>query len=160
MDNTYNKLKQRRYLVRALKESREPLDLEGWASKTKKIADEAGEWEEGSGPTKRKRDAERWVLREWITTDRRIGLEGTGTVCFRLRKPKNFSSLTFLSQAPWKLSVDEQWRLIQILIDTLRHQGIVSFDGFSIEHSDEIFKPRSQFQNDLVNSVSIPNVVP
>ena len=36
MDNTYNKFKQRRYLVQALYDLDEGLDFEGWAYKARK----------------------------------------------------------------------------------------------------------------------------
>jgi len=146
MDNTYNKFKQRRYLVQALKKAGEPIDLEEWARLVRKEAEQAGEWDEDAGSGKRKIDAEGWVLREWIATDRRLALEGAGAAIFRMRKPKTFSgfaSSSVLSGPPWNLNEDEQWKLIQVLLDTLRYQGIVSFDGFRPEHDDKIFKPRN-----------------
>jgi len=146
MDNTYNKFKQRRYLVQALKKVGEPIDLEEWARLVRKEAEQAGEWDEDAGSGKRKIDAEGWVLREWIATDRRLALEVAGAAIFRMRKPKSFSGFTgssVLSGSPWNLNEDEQWKLIQVLLDTLRYQGIVSFDGFSPEHEDKIFKPRN-----------------
>ena len=143
MDNTYNKFKQRRYLVQALEQKEESLDLEGWADRARRKAEEAGQWEEDISPQKKKREAQGWVLREWIATDRRLALEGAGVVKFELRRPSAFIGLPFFSESPWSLDSDEQWSLVQILIDSLRYQGIVSFGEFGIEHSDEIFKPRN-----------------
>jgi len=146
MDNTYNKFKQRRYLVQALEKRQWPIDLEEWAVLARKKAEQAGEWNEDAGSGKRKKDAESWVLREWIATDRRIALEGVGIAIFHIRKPNSFlafASSSLLSAAPWNLSENEQWKLVQVLLDTLRYQGIVSFDGFSSEHTDSIFKPRN-----------------
>ncbi len=146
MNNTYNKLKQRRYLVQALEKAPEPIDLEELSRLTRKEAEQAKEWNEDAGNGKRRKDAEGWVLREWIATVRRQALEGVGKAIFRLRKPKNFSAFansSVLSEEPWNLKEGEQWKLIQVLLDTLRHQGIVSFDGFSPEPTDDIFKPRN-----------------
>jgi superfamily II DNA/RNA helicase len=143
MDNTYNKFKQRRYLVQALEQEREHSDLEDWADRVRRQAEAAGQWDEDFSPQKRRREAQSWVLREWIATDRRLALEGAGVVRFFLRKPKNFSELPMFSQAPWSLHPDDQWSLVQILLDTLRYQGIVSFGDFRLDHSDEIFKPRN-----------------
>ena len=146
MNSTYNKFKQRRYLVQALEKTDEIIDLKGWATLTKKEAEVAGEWGEDAGIGKRNRDAEGWVLREWIATDRRLSLGGAGMAIFRMRRPNSFQALantSLLSKPPWGLNEDELWYLIQILLDSLRNQGIVSFDEFSLEHTDDIFKPRN-----------------
>lgn len=148
MGNTYNKFKQRRYLVEALKNESELIDLGEWAQRARKAAEIAGEWDEESTPATRKKDAGRWVLREWIATDRRLALEGAGNAVFRLRKPERFSSIEVLSGTPWNLNQEDQWTLIQVLLDTIRYQGIVSFSDdegvfSSIEPDDAIFAPRN-----------------
>lgn len=148
MDNTYNKFKQRRYLVEALGGQSEPIDLQEWVQRVGKVAGNAGEWDEESSVAKRKKDAGRWVLREWMAIDRRLALEGAGCVVFGLRKPELFLALPVLSGAPWNLNQDEQWTLVQILLDTIRYQGVVSFgddDGVfnGIEPSDAMFAPRN-----------------
>jgi len=147
MDNTYNKFKQRRYLVEALKSEAASIDLQEWAQRVKRVAQNWGEWDEESNDARRKRDAGRWVLREWIATDRRLALEGAGSVVFSLRKPERVASMDILSDTPWNLSPEEQWALLQVLVDTLRYQGIVSFDDDGsfdgIEHEDVIFVPRN-----------------
>jgi len=148
MDSTYNKFKQRRYLVAALEDESELINLQGWAQRARKIAEKAGEWDEESDESRRKKDAGHWVLREWIAMDRRLALEGAGCVVFRLRKPKLFSALPVLSGAPWNLIQEEQWILVQVLLDTIRYQGVASFDDDDgvfngIEHGDAIFAPRN-----------------
>lgn len=143
MDNTYNKFKQRRYLVQALEHKDEVLDLEGWADRVRRKAEEAGQWDENTSSQKRRREAGGWVLREWIATDRRLALEGVGAIKFALRKPQALPNIPILSKAPWFLDLDVQWSLVQILLDSLRYQGIVSFGEFGVEQSDEIFKPRN-----------------
>jgi len=132
--------------MQALEKADGPIELEEWTVLARKEAEQAGEWDEDAGRGKRKKDAEGWALKEWIATDRRLALEGAGSAIFRMRQPKFFSGFatsSILSGAPWNLNEDEQWELIQILLDTLRYQGIVSFDEFSPEHTDEIFKPRN-----------------
>lgn len=148
MGNTYNKFKQRRYLVEALGSESDPIDLGEWAQLARKKAEIAVEWDEESTAATRKKDAARWVLREWIATDRRLALEGAGNAVFRLRKPERFSSIEILSGTPWNLNQEEQWTLIQVLLDTIRYQGIVTFSDdegvfSSIEPDDAIFAPRN-----------------
>ncbi len=148
MDNTYNKFKQRRYLVKALEGESELIDLQEWVQRARNMADKAGEWDEESSSTSRKKDAGRWILREWIATDRRLALEGAGCVVFSLRKPNLFSTIPILSDTPWNLNQEEQWVLVQVLLDTIRYQGIVSFDDDDgvfngIGHDDAIFTPRN-----------------
>ena len=144
MDNTYNKFKQRRYLVRALS-GLEPLDLEEWSGKTRKVAEGYGEWDESVSPAARRREAGRWVLREWIATDRRLALEGAGVVRFSLRRPTRFTGIPSLSARGLVDSTDH-WTVIQILLDTIRYQGAVSFAGDAfdgIDPSDKEFEPRN-----------------
>jgi len=110
------------------------------------MANQAGEWDEDTSTPKRKKEAQRWVLREWIAIgiEKNNSLEGAGSITFKLRKPPMFKEIPILSIAPWELDESEQWTLMQILLNTLRERGIVSFDGFGIEHDDDIFKPRNQ----------------
>ncbi len=146
MDKTYNKFKQRRYLVEALYSSAGAVDLQEWVQHTRSVAEKAGEWDEDSSAATKKKDAGRWVLREWTATDRRLALEGSGCVVFRLRKPERFTAIDVLSGAPWNQDQEAQWTLIQVLLDTLRYQGIVSFDDEvfnGIGHDDAIFAPRN-----------------
>ena len=146
MDNTYNKFKQRRYLVKALEGESELIDLQAWVQRARKVADQEVEWDEDSSTASRKKDAGRWVLREWIATDRRLALEGAGCVVFSLRKPNFFPDIPVFSGAPWNLNQEEQWVLVQVLLDTIRYQGIVSFDDGefnNVGHDDAIFAPRN-----------------
>ena len=146
MDNTYNKFKQRRYLVQALEGCEESVGIKKWSRLVRTVAEKAGEWPERTDTDTKTKDAQSWVIREWIATDRRLALEGAGTVFFRIRIPSGFdrfASGSKLAGAPWNLTNQEQWELIQVLLDTLRYQGIVSFDGYDLEHTDEIFKPRN-----------------
>src|SRR3989338_6899193 len=96
MDNTYNKFKQRRYLVEALNSESGTIDLQEWVQRTRKVAEKAGEWDEDSSAATRKKDVGHWVLREWTATDRRLALEGSGCAVFRLRKPERFTAIDAL----------------------------------------------------------------
>ena len=146
MDSTYNKFKQRRYLVLALQQARGPMDFEDWEYSTIEAARNSGEWDDDVSASKKSRDAAGWIFREWIATDRRLALEGAGVVSIRARKSKrfgNFAVSSVLSKSPWNLSEDEQWILIQILLDSLRYQGIVSLGESKLDHTADIFKPRN-----------------
>lgn len=149
MAQTYTKLKQRRYLVQALLETSDHLDLGEWARRARERADNAGEWREDVQHRAQLREAGRWVLREWTAWDRRLSLEGAGVAGFTVRFPSAFSTLPELAAKPWSLDESTQRRLLHALFDTLRLQGVVSFcdesgsfDG--IEHADDAFAPRSR----------------
>ncbi|MFV2072723.1 MAG: DEAD/DEAH box helicase [Thermoanaerobaculales bacterium] len=150
LEGTYAKLKQRRYLAQALDNMNEAIGLGEWAHRVRRVAASANEWDEDTERTRMAKDAGAWVLREWTAYDRRLSLEGTGVVYFRLRRPRAFSGLPALTNTPWELDPEEQWNLIQILFDTLRLQGVVSFserddETFEgIEHSDDLFSPRNR----------------
>jgi ribosomal protein S27AE len=149
MAQTYAKVKQRRYLAQALHKEEEALDLGDWARRVRQSAENMDEWDEDTSKSRRRRESGSWVLREWTALDRRLSLEGTGVVSFDLRRPRAFRGLPPLGEAPWELDDDEQWSLIRILIDSLRFQGIVSFDDDEdsfrgVEHSEDVFLPRAR----------------
>jgi hypothetical protein len=78
-----------------------------------------------------------------------VSLEGAGVVVFQLRRPRAFTGLDNLAAEPWCLDPDEQWALIQALLDTLRSRGVVSFDDSDgsfedVDHKDPIFEPRNR----------------
>ncbi len=149
MDRSYGLLRKRRYLTKALEGADSPIDLDEWVTRVKKVAQDAGEWPEDRSSQACKRDAARWVMREFAAWDRRQSLEGTGVVQFLVRKPKAFVGLPILSGSPWDLDAHEQWLLLTALFDTLRSRQAVSlktsdgaFDG--IEWEDDIFRPRNR----------------
>lgn len=92
----------------------------------------------------RKTEATRWVMREALALDRRIGLEGTGLAFFQLKRPKNFQVPPPVRNAPWGLSDDEAWTLISLLIDTVREQGAMAMPNDLVQPNDEIFQPRNR----------------
>jgi len=146
---TYGLLRKRRYLAQALEGTDSLIDLDEWVTRVKKVAQDAGEWAEDRSSRACKRNAARWVMREFAVWDRRQSLAGTGVVQFVLRKPRAFLGLPFLSESPWDLDTGEQWRLLTALFDTLRSGHVISldtsegtFDG--IEWEDDIFRPRNR----------------
>lgn len=71
-------------------------------------------------PVELKRMAWRAVLREFLTNERRISLEGTGCGRWEIRWPPWFRIPGVLLREPWLLSEHEAWHLLLLLLDTLR----------------------------------------
>lgn len=81
-----------------------------------------------------------WVVAEMVRSskDRRT-LEELGGLRFRLRD-LGVPGPAPLTKAPWNLTPEESWALVQTLIDTLRFNGAVALDGRVAPDAD-VFLP-------------------
>jgi len=76
-----------------------------------------------------KRTAWLAVLRELLTSERRISLEGTGCGRWAIRRPSWFPLPQTLLKEPWLLRDDEAEQLLFLLFDTLREARAVQLPG-------------------------------
>lgn len=148
LEQTYQQILRRRLVLQALTsapdvrggEYRIDLDL---ANLLLPFAREAGMFATSDAPPARRRKMLTWLMQEFVTWDRRIGLEGLGLLHFRLVRPERWTPPPPLLNPPWSLTPDEAWSLIAMLLTTLRQQQAVTFpDGVSSE--DEAFAPRTR----------------
>ncbi|GFO97597.1 DEAD/DEAH box helicase [groundwater metagenome] len=89
------------------------------------------------------RTASNWVLYELLSIDSKIGLDGLGLLGFSLCKLENWQAPSKLKEPPWNLSDSEVWILYQILLDSFRKNGAVSFPNVS-DPKDDFFKPKNR----------------
>lgn len=66
------------------------------------------------------REAWRRLYREFLTDERRIGLEGVGLARWSLKWPEWMTLPQELLRPPWSLSETEAWDLLAMLLDGLR----------------------------------------
>jgi len=88
-------------------------------------------------------EAWKWVLYELLSIDNRLGLEGLGCLGFSLVKPKNWKAPIPLTNSPWKLSINEVWKLFQVLLDSFRKNGSILFPD-NVSPTDEFFQPTNR----------------
>ena len=84
-----------------------------------------------------------WLMQELVAWDHRISLEGLGLLRFDLVRPDRWRPPQPLLESPWNLSPDEAWQVLQLLLNTLRRQGVVTFPP-DVDPRGEAFEPRNQ----------------
>jgi hypothetical protein len=145
LQRTYDRIMRRRLIVQTLR-SCEPssvLRLQDLVPRVRQQAEAAGVFTQSQSSDERQRVVWTWLLQELTAWDRQNSLEGLGLVQFRLVRPQGWQPPAELLQDPWRLSADEAWTLICLLMDSVRQQGAITFpDGVS--PTDEAFAPRTR----------------
>ena len=147
LEGNYGRLLRRRLLVRALSEApdaqRGDLRIQDLAGIMLDTAASAGLFSPEQSRYEREKVVLRWLMQELVSWDRRNNPEGVGLAAFRPARPPGWVAPTPMRAEPWSLSDDEAYRLLELLIDTLRRQGATTFpDGVSPQ--DEEFAPRAR----------------
>lgn len=150
LGRNHQQLLRRRLIVHALEQHfdlQHPPRVEDMTAWLMKEATAAGWFEQRGSDLARKQTVQSWVMAELASWDRRNALEGAGMVAFRPVRPSGVPVQDLfpppLLAAPWKLSSDEAVELIELLLDQVRQNGIVSYpDG--VLPTDAIFEPRNR----------------
>lgn len=149
MEQTYHRILQRRLIIKTLDRYRNEVVRNKWRindliEPLRREAEMIGVFPRGHSLQQQKSEAWKWVLRELLTFERRYSLEGLGLLGFKVVQPEgwNVSDNHPLGRDPWGLSVDEIGKLYEILLDSFRIGGAVSFPD-PISPRDEAFMPRN-----------------
>ena len=147
LERTYQKILRRRLILKTLLEDsagREGrLRLQDLVGRLQRQAEEAGLFRQRQSYDERQQLMATWLMQDLIAWDRRISLEGLGLLKFRLVRPERWHPPQPLLEPPWNLTPDEAWQLLALLLDTLRHQGAVTFPD-NVDPRDEAFAPRNR----------------
>lgn len=147
LERTYRQVLRRRLILKALLEDpagREGrLRLQDLVGRLQRQAEEVSLFTQSQSYDKRQQMMNTWLMQELIAWDRRISLEGLGLLKFRLVRPERWHPLQQLLEPPWNLPPDEAWQLMALLLDTLRHQGAITFPD-NVDPRDEAFAPRNR----------------
>lgn len=147
LERTYDQVLRRRLILKTLVE--DPAGREGrlrlrdLVGRLQRRAEEVGLFIQSQSYDERQRLMATWLMQELIAWDRRISLEGLGLLSFRLVRPDRWRPPQLLLEPPWSLTPDEAWQLVALLLDTLRHQSVVTFPD-NVDPRDEAFAPRNR----------------
>lgn len=146
LETTYNEILQRRFILKTLRSisqtDNRDFQISDLVQPMIKMAENAGYFPYTTTGGERRSLIERWLMEELITMERRQSLDGVGLVKYSLVKPRNWSAPAPLLAAPWSLSEEGAWDLLEILMHTLRISGCIQFpDG--VNRTDEAFAPRN-----------------
>lgn len=144
LQGTYDRVLRRRLIMATLRETAEvngPLRLQDLVPRIRTYAERAGLFMPNQSTDERQRLVWTWLLQELMAWDRQNSLEGLGLVAFRLVRPEGWQPPYELLAPPWRLSTEEAWALLCLLLNSLREQGVLTYpDG--VQPSDEAFAPR------------------
>ncbi|RMD61136.1 hypothetical protein D6833_08655, partial [Candidatus Parcubacteria bacterium] len=147
MERTYNQLLRRRLILKTLLDDEVGrtgrLRVQDLVDRLLRQAEAVGQFTQKQSYDERRRTVSTWLMQELIAWDRRISLEGLGLVRFRLVRPDGWVPPQPLLEAPWNLSPDEVWQLLELLLDTLRQQGAITYPP-NVDPRDEVFAPRNR----------------
>lgn len=146
-ERTYDNILQRRLIVKVLQENHLAVQEKAWRVQNliKPLLREAKKlqlFDDTQGPQDCEDEVWTWLMQELIALDRRNSLEGLGLLGFRLVKPENWQSPKPLLRSPWSLTGEEAWTLYQILLDSFRLQGVLTFPD-AVPPTSEAFAPRN-----------------
>jgi len=146
LERTYRRILERRLILKALHRDEAArsgqLRLEDLAVRVHRAAEESAIFSQQQSFDERMRETRRFLMRELISTSFRIGPEGLGMLRFRPVRPRGWEAPPALNKPPWNLSDEQIWDLWQVLLDTLRRQGAVTFPE-GVDPRDPEFKPRN-----------------
>jgi len=147
LERTYQHVLRRRLILKTLlkdpagREGR--LRLQDLVGRLQRQAEDAGLFTQRQSYDERQQLMATWLMQELIAWDRRISLEGLGLLKFRLVRPERWRPPQPLLEPPWSLTPDEAWQLLALLLDTLRHQGAVTYPD-NVDPRSEAFAPRNR----------------
>lgn len=147
LDRTYNNILRRRLIIHTLNRYKTEAISNQWrvedlVNRTCNQARELMLFSSKSSKQQQIDEAWRWLLLELLSYDRRNNLQGLGLLGFSLAKPQNWKAPKPLLENPWELTEDESWTLFQILLDSFRIQGAITFPD-NVNPEDDIFYPRN-----------------
>ena len=148
LETTHNALLHRRLILESLAlhgrdhgdEPARPLSLAD--TYLREVTRELGLFEGPPDPAGERKERCTWVFQELLSFERRIGLEGSGLLAVRYSRPPQWTAPASLTSAPWALSGEEAWCLVEVLLDTLRFSGALCVEPADI--TGEEFEPRNR----------------
>ncbi|MEJ5202943.1 MAG: DEAD/DEAH box helicase, partial [Anaerolineales bacterium] len=143
---------RRRLMVQSLEELNgleEPLRFHDWLDYLVGTAEQQDVFGENTSRFEKRTTVATWLMQEFSGLDKRLSLEGVGLLFFRPYRPNNWQPPQVFLTPPWKLTPEQSFDLISVLLSMLRRQGAVTYllenEGIDLinKYPDE-FMPRAR----------------
>ncbi len=142
LERTYQRAVHRALILRALQEiGGGPGRLDDLVLPIVREAEHRRVLDPDAGALANRKAARTWLMREVLSFDHRQSLEGTGLVDIRVALPTGALAPEGLLRLGF--SPSEASTLIQLLLDTIRSAGAVTFPG-DVDVRDDAFEPRNR----------------
>ena len=146
-EDSYQKLRDRNLMLRALKEDRvdpEGLSIDDLRNRLVKQWDKAGMFGAAETREGKNREVLKAILSEALTDEKRISLAGVGLAKWFVKVPDGLDLPEMMQQSPWNLTDGEACRLLRYLLDGLRSQRALSMPHGAGAPNWSDVSPRSQ----------------
>jgi len=147
LERTHQNILRRRLIYKALRQDeaalRGELALDDVAERLREQAESSGIFDPRWSRDHKMRLMRTWLMQELTAFDRNQSLEGLGLLQLRLRWPRGWQPPQPLLAPPWNLTTTEAQTLIQLLLDTLRHNMVLQFPP-QVSPEEELFAPRNR----------------
>lgn len=142
LENSYGRLAHRRILFAAIQKAQFegiPASVTDIASVARRLGTDGRFFDNKATQLANQTDAETWVQLELMGLDERMSLEGVGLIIWQMSQTSAVRPMAPLLELG--LSEREALDLTQVLVRTLRMQGVLSAQQ-NVNLRDEVFEPR------------------
>lgn len=131
-EDSYNKLRDRNFLFRAINSdlaniSEEGLSIDILRSRLLKQWEESELFNESDTNDMKNQKVLTSILREAVTDEKRLSLSGVGLVKWFVAFPQNLNVPDVMQKSPWNFTEEESHALIGYLLDEMRSNGILNW---------------------------------
>lgn len=103
-------------------------------------------FENGLDDIEKQKHIQTVLIKEFMNTERQIGLEGLGLISFVPEKPEKWLKLNMKSlgiDSDLDLTIDELWELYNVMFNSLRDMNAITFPDL-VSINDQTFAPRNK----------------
>ena len=131
-EDSYNKLRDRNFLFRAINCNSDDVDEEGLSvddvrNRLLKQWEKANLFEETDTSKMKNRKVLTSILREAVTSEKRLSLSGVGLIRWFVALPQGLNLPEFMQNPPWNFTKEESLALIGYLLDDVRSRRALNF---------------------------------
>ena len=131
-EDSYNKLRDRNFLFRAINSdlaniSEEGLSIDILRSRLLKQWEESELFNESDTNDMKNQKVLTTILREAVTDEKRLSLSGVGLVKWFVAFPQRLNVPDAMRKSPWNFTEEESHALIGYLLDEMRSNGILNW---------------------------------
>ncbi|MEC1526092.1 DEAD/DEAH box helicase [Neobacillus niacini] len=120
--------------------------IDSLANAVVRYGKQKGLFENGLDDIEKQKQIQTVLIKEFMNTERQIGLEGLGLISFVPEKPDKWSKLNMNSlgiDVDLDLTIDELWELYKVLFNSLRDMNSITFPDL-VSITDQTFAPRNK----------------
>lgn len=144
LERTHSTIMWKRLIYQALNLLKgKDLSLDDLTYKVRELAEEAHLFSGTTTKQTKESTVQTHLIRELLQMEKRISLEGTGLVSFRVPIPEMFKqNLNSLAKS-FSLEPDEVWTVFEVLFNSFRISNSISYPDL-VDPQDNLFAPRNR----------------